>query len=1066
MNYNFEFNSSAMGRIQPFEYSYALTNEYAFTYGRDIFSDLSKFNAPIFVTKRIRGIFSYDKNYLLEKDDNNMSIFNNPKKGLLKDKEFNIFIKDKIGRENVNNLDFINNKDKFANKDIILQIFKEILLKQEVNILNIFNDYFCKNYTSKQITITKMKSGKKDFHLEVFDNYFLSYPDKILNEFKNISLKTITNKKMKVYKEVLLQEQDNILNVYNNYLAKPLNEKKNLSSYIDYFVSMKKYINELYIFKQITYKDDNKLKINVYNNFFVKQVNTKQTTTYKLPGLANYKKKLIKSKDIVLGYRPKRKMSFRKENLFAYIFDQKLFIEQNVLLSKYKLGFNINDTEKSLNEIKNGFSIFNKNLQANEKRIGFVINSTEIFMDIQRKGFVIDDYTESIYRDKYSISINITDIELSKMKLPLGIESHENTIGFIVSSKDLHKENNNKMISAKQRNVFTNETNYFLSKEEKRTSNNLKNIFIITKQRKAFLEYYHGIMLYKKAKETMTNIVHSFIEKNAKTGIMYNDNENVIKNYKQVFIKENFNISKKRKDLLKNNEDIFNKKELKKSYLITTEVFSDKLSKRTSIANALWIKSNSKITSTFDYNLFITKDAYEAFVVNDNIYIDKIEHSSFIDNNIFIEKNEKELYKDKSMITTDKGNYKADIDDYVFITKQQYDSNEYVAELMNMQKTIKDLEKSVEKTYNWAYVYQYEDPIDPNYDYYGLDELLLPEKDIDYSSFEDVIFDKKTMTPKNPIKILDNNTFIAKYPVRHPTPDYEEIGIAYTDVPSELMHTIFIKFYQIWYANIFKFGNMSMIESLRLMLEYMYAHIVTTYSGSEYFEPALRVFRQIRWFGETSVMHNAQYKITCEYEDLKSNLQTGECLIKNQVSGFFIDNNLKVFSTESTSIGQEAYIKLYASNREDSEISFSVSFTGGNVDVYINGSLVDTIYSNHARISYELPATDTENEIVLKRSANNNYGYCYIGNIIIKNGTYKNLNIEYDPELKAGNMPLNDIVNKMVILANMYDNEQEAFEQFRKGNLAVSELYKRLENYWELHHANKIKGKRLTIKET
>ena len=63
MNYSFEFNSSAMGRIQPFEYSYATTNEYAFTYSRDIFSDLSKFNAPIFVMRKRRGIFSYDKIY-------------------------------------------------------------------------------------------------------------------------------------------------------------------------------------------------------------------------------------------------------------------------------------------------------------------------------------------------------------------------------------------------------------------------------------------------------------------------------------------------------------------------------------------------------------------------------------------------------------------------------------------------------------------------------------------------------------------------------------------------------------------------------------------------------------------------------------------------------------------------------------------------------------------------------------------------------------------------------------------------------------------------------------------
>ena len=46
MNYNFEFNSPTIGKkIQAFEYSNAITNEYVFTYGRDIFSDLSKFNS-------------------------------------------------------------------------------------------------------------------------------------------------------------------------------------------------------------------------------------------------------------------------------------------------------------------------------------------------------------------------------------------------------------------------------------------------------------------------------------------------------------------------------------------------------------------------------------------------------------------------------------------------------------------------------------------------------------------------------------------------------------------------------------------------------------------------------------------------------------------------------------------------------------------------------------------------------------------------------------------------------------------------------------------------------------
>jgi hypothetical protein len=259
---------------------------------------------------------------------------------------------------------------------------------------------------------------------------------------------------------------------------------------------------------------------------------------------------------------------------------------------------------------------------------------------------------------------------------------------------------------------------------------------------------------------------------------------------------------------------------------------------------------------------------------------------------------------------------------------------------------------------------------------------------------------------------------------------------------------------------------MSMVDSVKLMLDYMYSYITLNYSGTEYLEPALRVFRLIRWFGETSIMHNAQYKITFEYEDLKSNLQSGICLIPNDMIGMKINTSLKVIESDSTYFNNDAYIKLYVQNREDTQITFSISFTGGVTEIYLNDDLIDVLYSNQPSVTYDLPETSDTNEFVIKRSASSNQNVCYIGNIIVKKATFKNLNIAYDPELKAGNMPLNDIVNKMVILANMYDNEAEMFDMFRKGNLGISELYKRLQNYWELHHADKEKGKRLTIKET
>ena len=747
---------------------------------------------------------------------------------------------------------------------------------------------------------------------------------------------------------------------------------------------------------------------------------------------------------------------------------QELYANNKVILStKSKIGFSPNDTSQMLYYDRKSMTVNNITLK----------EAFDIFTKHSYKNYD----TDFAYKNKINASVSLDNVTLSDESLPLNIEIHDNTIGFILSSKDVFKESNNQSMKMESSNAFSVETEKFLIKDKER-ANVFGSSFVITEQKKTFIDYYHGIMAINNTRKAMLNFLGFTFEKTIKD-VMYNTNQIFIKvKNKNAFIRNDIHITKinKKAFIEKNNVTASNKQKkfskekeniditiIKKAFteytelslvkktinttLNSTEIYINTINKNTHILKNKWINRTIYIGNTFSPQISTTK-IYEAFIANNEVFVNKAVETEIFTSPIVSAVKEKDI--------------NANTEDYIFITKQQYETNKYVSELKQMQRLAKDMEKPVVKTYNWAYVYQYDDPIDPNYEYYGLDELLLPEKDVDYSTFEDVIFDKRTMKPKNPIKILDDNTFIAKYPIKHPTPDYEKTGIIYIDVPTDLMYDIFMKFYQIWYANIFKFGNMSMVDSLKLMLDYIYSYIILSYSGTEYLEPALRVFRQIRWFGETSVMHNAQYKITCEYEDLKSNLQTGECQIENELSGFYVNTALKVLSTTSTSIGNEASIKLYAYNKEDSKISFSISFSGGNVDVYVNDNYVDTIYSNHSYISYELPATDTENIIVLKRSAINNVGFCYVGNIIIEKGKYKNLNIEYDPDLKAGNMPLNDIVNKMVILANMYDNQAEVFEQFRKGNLAISELYKKLENYWELHHANKEKGKRLTIKET
>ena len=54
----------------------------------------------------------------------------------------------------------------------------------------------------------------------------------------------------------------------------------------------------------------------------------------------------------------------------------------------------------------------------------------------------------------------------------------------------------------------------------------------------------------------------------------------------------------------------------------------------------------------------------------------------------------------------------------------------------------------------------------------------------------------------------------------------------------------------------------------------------------------------------------------------------------------------------------------------------------------------------------------------------------------------------------------------MVKFAQLHENSSEVYDMLFKKNLGVNEVYNKLMEYWKLHHENKIKGKRLTIKKS
>lgn len=417
------------------------------------------------------------------------------------------------------------------------------------------------------------------------------------------------------------------------------------------------------------------------------------------------------------------------------------------------------------------------------------------------------------------------------------------------------------------------------------------------------------------------------------------------------------------------------------------------------------------------------------------------------------------------------------IDEYVFTERNLKDFDIYKS-LKWLEKTRHKLGLHPNDMGNWAWVYETPDPIEP---IYGIDELLLPENDTKYENFKEIIFDKERMRPRNPVKVIDDTTFIAKYPIVHPSKDhFADLGVDYDasaykwenyyGIKTEIMYVCFLKYYRIWEVKMFEFSTMTMQQAVNQMLEYMYAWMID-YFPLEELEEAFRVLRLIRWYGETAIIQNSQYLISYEYGILESKLTSGTCLIPNNLDTndtMFVDASMGVIRNNPAYIGNgPAYVEFYIDNKKNTTFTFSLSNTVGSVNIYINDELVDQRPFTVRNLTYPLNATGETNVVRIEKPAGHNLNdIFYIGNIKVPDCAFKDLSIEFDPKLRAGNKPLDSVAKKMVKFAQLHENRDEVYDMIFKKNLGINEVYKKLLEYWELHHANKTKGKRLTIKKS
>ena len=1028
----------------------------------------------------------------LQKPDNNLNIYLNYYNVITK-KYFDLIYSNEAYYLEKTGNDSLNIYDSFLNLE--KSLFKKAYIEKQIHLhntaslgLNILENIFSNLNDDKTITIQDTVYYLKDFNknLNIYDNknFFIPSETKYTNNNYNIIFIKDNQKHMYHTKFNDFFNKTGLTGFYDNFInnsIKNINARIKYDEFIDFgkVLANSKIINyewgtisfSKYTHNIIEYDNKNFLERLYYhiqqtdNNYFIEQS----------------KRKLFDQKDQVQIYLDKKKIL--RDQAFLYLEHERrsFILTPSLNKSLFKEKYKINPVNNFKNLKKKSFKLYldsiieykrhlHKNIvPANESNIYNVIfvNKREDNTNLYNK------FEANVIKEDSNISKDILsdNMFLFKSLLPTALNNKKHTI--VSLNKNSNRIFNTKMVS--------------LLKESKKFDKITKDSFTSKMPQITMLDDIHFLCDKLIKNSNFITILNDLVLKNKIKINYYNKDININKNKINIKIFKNIFINKNKKDLKK----FFNleiSKVVKQSTRHKDE-FIQLVPK--DIFRTNWIRIiKEKIPSVFyDLDWFTS---YRGVYLNQDIFTFRQLYDIFFNelDGFKVEKptewfEKLNSFEVKKFLTYNKK------DDHIFrespfnlVRNKDYLMGEDLTlnlfdDFDGLLTTIREANISTDPITDWAWVYEEEEPFD---DPYKIDELLLPENDTRYEDFEDIIFNKETGRPRRPVEIIDDHTFIAKFPNHYPiknndgTNAYENVALEYLDVRTAIMKDVFIEFHKLWQDHIFDFARMTIPQSAKKILDYLYADLLVKFPEKDLPE-AFRVFRQIRWYLEQSIIQDSEYYITYVPGNLESGpMNTSELNMPTSLTNsdndyeksesMYIDTDNHVIRNNPDMLNKPAYINFYIENEFETTISFSLN-TFTPVYIKINGEIIEKHLSFNGKLVYNIPYTEEMNTFTIEKlSADNTDIYFFIGNIKIANmGKDGELTINFEPKL-WGNKVLNNVSKRILTYINLYEDNEEIIKAVLKGNAHLSDVYDKLVEYWELHWQNKDKGKRLTIKRT
>lgn len=401
---------------------------------------------------------------------------------------------------------------------------------------------------------------------------------------------------------------------------------------------------------------------------------------------------------------------------------------------------------------------------------------------------------------------------------------------------------------------------------------------------------------------------------------------------------------------------------------------------------------------------------------------------------------------------------------------KSYDDNDYKINSKDIESIKTDV--SVSKEFKEV-MFQYRDNFvtvihhngedKPDWTYSNkIDELLLPQKDYKYSDFVKKLINEDGTLNYNYVKSYDaeKDEYTVTLPVEHPLKIYADIARDYLDLDTGIMDQVYYYITYIWNKNMFKYITMNAQESLINIMEYAYNQIEKHFKGLvNEKKQALRTLQLFRWFAEMAILNNCDYILKFNTEDvdvdylnksfnkLSNNISlsnfafTDEGVIepinKNETATITISNVNKNLLSKS-----KCNFKLYNSKckigilkDEEKEIYYNDDYIQLNIE-----------FKNKLVINYY--PTDDSNISVSDMKFSN----------IHSTNTFT---VTYKGVFGESNRVMNDLLEQILVIGEIPDEVKVALSDVFPTTVAIEKLI----HYFDIHHKDKEKGKRITIKK-